>query len=175
MNICFSTFCCTCLFTNWAQRVILCVLIRYHRFQRVEYFFFFYPRTESGLSMCLFSCLIDSLAGISPALLSGFQISCTKFCCRFTRYLIPALTSHLLHLRIFLEISFSCNRISLLALINTLPLQQNNLCLCFCLTLGSLTCLGLPAWLTVTQSLLFCSAPIFAPHYLITLTGMPGE
>lgn len=32
----------------------------------------------------------------------------------------------------------------------------------------------LPSQLDLTQSL-FCSAPIFAPHYLIFLTGMPGE
>lgn len=101
--------------------------------------------------------MFDSLDGISSALPSRFQLLWTKFCCKFTRYFIPALTSHLLHLRIFLKIWFSCNRISLLALINTLSQKRNNLGLCSCLTLGSLTCLALPAWLNTIPSFLFCS------------------
>lgn len=35
--------------------------------------------------------------------------------------------------------------------------KKRTICLCLCLTLGSLTCLALPAWLNTVPSFLFCS------------------
>lgn len=127
--------------------------------------YFFNPLTQASFGICLLSCLIDmnwilpslegevlTFAHSCPASLDSLNSTAGWLLC-----ISPALTYISFatsgHSRRF---DFRCSLISFPILIKA-PSQKGTICLCLCLTLGSVTCLALPAWLNTVPSFLFCS------------------